>query len=102
MLFRFLIAKAKLAPGRAEGGREAGMSKYNLNETAKKIDDMVKMVKDKFDKVELESFIDYIPKTEAIAPLIVFEQWQKLRNDAFAQAGKRAKLLLKIKVLKDF
>lgn len=77
------------------------MSNHNLS-VAHKIDDMVKMVKDKFDKAELESFIDYIGKTEAIAPLIVPEQWRKLPGGAIDEARKRAKLLLKIKALKDF
>lgn len=74
----------------------------DLNEIGKKINDVVKMVKDKFDKAELESFIDYTGKTEAIAPLIAFQQWQKLPNDAIDEARKRARLLLKIKALKDF
>jgi len=78
------------------------MSSHNLNKIADKIDDMVKMVKDKFDKAELESFIAYTDKAEAIAPLVAFEQWQKLPDGAIDEARKRAKLLLKIKVLKDF
>lgn len=74
----------------------------DLNETGKKINDVVKLVKDKFDKRELESFIDYTGTTESIAPLIAFRQWQKLPNDAIDEARKRAELLLKIKALKDF
>jgi hypothetical protein len=78
------------------------MSNHNLNKIADKIDDMVKMVKDKFDKAELESFIAYTDKVDTIAPLVAFEQWQKLPDDAIDEARKRARLLLKIKALKDF
>lgn len=74
----------------------------DLNEIGKKINDMVKMVKDKFDKAELKSFINYISQTEALAPLIAFQQWQELPDDAVDEARKRARLLLKIKALKDF
>lgn len=78
------------------------MSNHNLNEIADKIDDMIKMVKDKFDEAELESFIAYTDKAEAIAPLVAFEQWQKLPDGAISGARRRAELLLQIKVLKDF
>lgn len=74
----------------------------DLNEIGKKINDVVKMVKDKFDKAELENFIDYIDKAEAIAPLIAFQQWQKLPDDAIDEVKKRARLLLEIKALKNF
>lgn len=74
----------------------------DLKEIGKKINDLVKMVKDKFDKGELESFIDYISKTDVLGPLIAPEQWRKLPGGAIDEARKRATLLLKIKALKDF
>ncbi len=74
----------------------------DLNEIGKKVNNMIKIVKDKFDKAELESFIDYTGKAEAIGPLIAFQQWQKLPDGAIDEARKRAKLLLEIKELKDF
>ncbi len=74
----------------------------NFNEIGKKINNTVKMIKDKFDKEELESFVDYTGKAEAIGPLIAFGQWQKLPDGAIDEARKRAKLLLEIKELKDF
>lgn len=78
------------------------MSRHNLNEIGEKINNTVKMIKDKFDKAELEDFIAYTGKAEAIAPLVAFEQWQKLPDGAVDGARRRAILLLKIKGLKDF
>lgn len=74
----------------------------DLNDIGKKINDMVKMIKDKFDTSELESFIAHTDKAGVIAPLVAFEQYQKLPDGAIDGARKRAILLLEIKMLKDF
>ena len=74
----------------------------DLNQIGKKINNMVKMIKDKFDKAELERFIAYTGKAEAIAPLVAFEQYQKLPDGAVDEARRRAELFLEIKKLKDF
>ena len=88
--------------GRRLRWKGKNMNKQKLNETGKKIDDVVKIIKDKFDKEKLEDFIAYTHRAEAIAPLVAFEQYQKLPDGAVDEARKRAKLLLKIKELKDF
>lgn len=74
----------------------------NLNGTGKKIRESVKTIKKTFTEKELEDFIEYIGKAEAIAPLIAFQQWQGLPDDASGEARKRAELLLAIKKLKSY
>ena len=74
----------------------------NLNEIGKKIDRTVKTIKKTFTEKELEEFVEYTDKAEAIAPFVAFQEWRRLPSDAFDEAKKRAELLLEIIRLKDF